>query len=408
MPKIVKPLTAAAVANARPKGKGVNKLSDGFGLFLLVRQNCAKEWRFRYTRPNAPGVDEITLGVLPQMSLADARKKREELRAMVAEGVDPKAEQKRLAEAENEECGNTLFAVAEKWAVIKKTQVQEKTFAKEWRRLENHLFPVMGDLPIEEVNIPVAATKLQFLDEAGKHDTRRKVVGYLREITRFATIHGLLPYNPLTDIPEAFPDYDSENQPTIPPAELPHFLEDLRKANKNIVTKLLIKWQLVTMVRPGESVTAEWADINFDKREWVIPKEKMKGQKRKKRMHIVPLSDQALAILEKMKAINGHCPYVFAGRNNPKTHMNSQTANSAIKDIGYKNRLTAHGMRSIASTYLNDEGADGDVIEACLSHRGKDEVRSIYNKSTFFERRIPVMQQWGDYVESCSKFPLVD
>lgn len=408
MPKIVKPLTAAAVANARPKGEGVNKLSDGFGLFLLVRKNCVKEWRFRYTRPQGGKVEEMTLGAFPQMTLVDARRKRDELRGQIADGIDPKAEERKIAEGATQESENTLFAVAQRWAEIKKTQVQEPTFKREWRRLENHLFPVMGDLPITEISIPVATKHLSFLDEIGKHDTRRKVTGYLREITRFATIHGLLPYNPLTDVPEAFPDYDSENNPTIPPAEVPHFLEDLRKSNKGLVTKLLIKWQLLTMVRPMESVTVEWKDINFENREWVIPKEKMKGQKRKKRMHIVPLSDQALAILEKMKLINGCYPYVFAGRNNTKTHMNSQTANGAIKDIGYQNRLTAHGMRSIASTYLNDIGADGDVIEACLSHRGKDEVRSIYNKSTFFERRIPVMQQWADYVESCSIFPLVD
>lgn len=168
-------------------------------------------------------------------------------------------------------------------------------------------------------------------------------------------------------------------------------------------TKLLILWQLLTMVRPSEAVSAEWTEIDWEKEEWVIPKEKMKGRERMKRSHIVPLSSQALYILRQMKMFTGSEKYIFASRTKPDAHINRGTVNRELLEMGYKNRLTAHGMRSIASTYLNDSGVEGDVVEACLSHKVGGTVRNSYNRSTYFELRRPVMQLWGNFVEKCAQ-----
>ncbi|MGP8587794.1 tyrosine-type recombinase/integrase, partial [Salmonella enterica] len=158
----------------------------------------------------------------------------------------------------------------------------------------------------------------------------------------------------------------------------------------------LIEWQLLTLVRPSEASGARWAEIDRDKKLWTIPAERMKA----KREHIVPLSPQALDILEVMKPISAHREHIFPSRNDPKQSMNSQTANAALKRIGYGGKLVAHGLRSIASTALNEQGFNADVIEAALAHSDKNEVRRAYNRSIYLTQRFELMDWWGYFVKS--------
>ncbi|MBJ4125604.1 tyrosine-type recombinase/integrase, partial [Salmonella enterica subsp. enterica serovar Rissen] len=162
----------------------------------------------------------------------------------------------------------------------------------------------------------------------------------------------------------------------------------------SVSTRCLIEWQLLTLVRPSEASGARWVEIDLDAKLWTIPAERMKA----KREHIVPLSPQALDILEVMKPISAHREHVFPSRNDPKQPMNSQTANAALKRIGYGGKLVAHGLRSIASTALNEAGFNPDVIEAALAHSDKNEVRRAYNRSTYLLKRIELMNWWGELI----------
>ena len=193
----------------------------------------------------------------------------------------------------------------------------------------------------------------------------------------------------------AFQKPVKENMPTIPPEELPELMKDLSYASIKVVTRFLIEWQLHTMLRPSEAAGTEWSEIDFANKLWEIPAGRMKSERR----HTVPLTDQAIDILDRLKPISGHRVHVFPGDRNPRTHLNAQTANMALKRMGYENRLVAHGMRAIASTALNQHGFEGDVVEAALAHVDKDEVRRAYNRTDYLERRRVMMSWWSEYIE---------
>lgn len=403
MARVTKPLTNTEVERAKPKDKDYS-LMDGQGLFLRVKTNGLKSWLFNYYKPfsTPPKRTNLGIGTYPEISLAQARAIREEWRALLAKNIDPKVYRQNAVDEEISKRKNTLKAVAEKWREKKSLEVQPKTMEKNWARLENHLFNKIGNMAVSEITPQMVIKTLEPLKERGVGDTLHRVIRLLNEVLNFAVNMGVIEFNKCVNISANFSTHKAENNPTIRPELLPEFLSDLDDSNSSIQVKILIKWQLLTMVRPKEAVSAEWAEIDFDKKTWAIPAEKMKGGKRS---HIVPLSRQAIALLEKIKSITGYDRFVFQSGKNPNKSMNPQTANRAIKLLvggKYKNRLTAHGLRSIASTYLNEQLINYDVIEACLSHIIADQTRKAYNRSDYFEQRIEIMQLWGDYVEQCS------
>lgn len=188
----------------------------------------------------------------------------------------------------------------------------------------------------------------------------------------------------------AFERPKKQNMPTLRPEELPKLMRSLVMSNLSVPTRCLIELQLLTLVRPSEASGARWTEIDFDAKLWTIPAERMKA----KREHIVPLSPQALDILDVMKSISAHREHIFPSRNDPKQAMNSQTANAALKRLGYGGKLVAHGLRSIASTALNEHRFNADLIEAALAHCDKNEVRRAYNRSTYIEQRKELMNWW--------------
>jgi integrase len=189
-----------------------------------------------------------------------------------------------------------------------------------------------------------------------------------------------------------------ENMAALPPDELPELMMEIANASIKRTTRCLIEWQLHTMTRPAEAATTRWADIDFEKRIWTIPPERMK----KRRPHTIPLTEHALSLLETLKPHSGHREYVFPSDRNPRTHANSQTANMALKRMGFQDRLVSHGMRSMASTILNEHGWDPELIEVALAHVDKDEVRSAYNRADYIERRRPMMAWWSEHIQKAA------
>ena len=230
----------------------------------------------------------------------------------------------------------------------------------------------------------------------GALETVRRLVQRINEIMIYAVNTGLIDANPASGVGMAFEKPKKQNMPTLRPEELPKLMRSLVMSNLSVPTRCLIEWQLLTLVRPSEASGAQWTEIDFKNQLWIIPAERMKA----KREHIVPLSSQALDVLEVMKPISAHRKHIFPSRNEPKQPMNSQTANAALKRIGYGGKLVAHGLRSIASTAMNEKGFNADVIEAALAHSDRNEVRRAYNRTTYLEQRKAIMDWWGKFVKN--------
>ncbi|MDP8079701.1 integrase arm-type DNA-binding domain-containing protein [Phocoenobacter skyensis] len=401
MARITKPLTNTEVERTKAKTKDYS-LYDGNGLTILIRPNGAKLWRFRYTRPFSTKRALIGLGQYPAVTLAQARSIRDEYLSLLAQNIDPQIYRQKLEDETMAKQDNTLLNVARDWRNKKATEVKETTLSKNWKRLENHLFKHLGHYPITDINPRLVITALTPLYKQEKFETLHRCVSLLNEIMKFALNCGILEFNKCGDVGSFFPRQTVIHNPAIRPEELPQFLTKLRHSNLSAKRKQLILWQLLTMVRSSEAVTVEWAEIDFKNKLWTIPAEKMKGGKRS---HTVPLSTQALNVLEVMKEISNYSRYISPFNDKqPNRPMNKETVNNAIRSMGYGGKLVAHGLRSIASTYLNETFLEQyDVIEACLSHEISNAVRKAYNRSNYLEQRKPLMQCWGDYVESCSK-----
>lgn len=395
MARTTRPLTNTEVQKTRALEKDLT-LHDGDGLFLLVKANGKKQWRFRYQRPATKQRTMMGLGPYPALSLADARAIRADYLSMLAKGVDPQTRAEQAAEQHQIALDSIFSTVAANWFALKRTSVTEDYAKDIWRSLDKDIFPSIGGIPVQEIKARTLIEALEPIKARGALETVRRLIQRINEIMIFAVNTGLIDANPASGIGMAFERPKKQNMPTLRPEELPKLMRSLVMSNLSVSTRCLIEWQLLTLVRPSEASGARWAEIDLDAKLWTIPAERMKA----KREHIVPLSVQALGILEVMKPISAHREHVFSSRNDPKLPMNSQTANAALKRIGYGGKLVAHGLRSIASTALNEAGFNPDVIEAALAHSDKNEVKRAYNRSTYLDHRQKLMQWWGDLIHS--------
>lgn len=397
MARTTKPLTNTEVQKAKPKEKEFN-LVDGNGLALRIKPNGSKLWIFIYYRPYTKKRTSLSLGTYPAVSLAEARSKRSAAKELLAKDIDPKEhreETNRLSEAAH---SNTLEHIAEKWLEVKKAKVSADHATDTWRSLELHIFPSLGKVPIHKITAVKTIDIIDPIAAKGSLETVKRLCQRLNEIMVYAVNTGLVTSNPLAGIGKAYQTPIKQHLPTLKPEQLPALLKTLAFASIKTTTRCVIEWQLHTMVRPSEAAGAQWDEIDFENNVWDIPAERMKSKK----THVVPLSDQTLDLLEVMKPISSRSKYIFPSNSDLKKPTNASTANMALKRMGFESKLVAHGLRSIASTTLNEEGFDPDVIEAALAHTGKNEVRNAYNRAIYLERRKPMMQWWSDHIEKAA------
>jgi len=396
--RTTRPLTNTEVLRAKALEKDLT-LHDGDGLFLIVKTSGKKLWRFRYQRPATKQRTMIGLGAFPALSLAEARGLRADYLALLANGIDPQI-QAEVAEEQQQIALDSIFStVATNWFQLKSKSVTPDYAKDIWRSLEKDIFPAIGETPVQQIKARTLVEALEPIKTRGALETVRRLVQRINEIMIYAVNTGLIDANPASGVGMAFEKPKKQNMPTLRPEELPKLMRSLVMSNLSVSTRCLIEWQLLTLVRPSEASGARWAEIDLDAKLWTIPAGRMKA----KREHIVPLSPQALKILEVMKPISAHREHVFPSRNDPKRPMNSQTANAALKRIGYGGKLVAHGLRSIASTALNEQEFNSDVIEAALAHIEKNEVRRAYNRSTYLEARRNIMNWWALFVNKSTK-----
>lgn len=395
--RTTKPLTPTQVKNARPRKKEYN-LADGGGLFLRVKPNGTRLWLFNYFKPFTRNRSNLSLGLYPALSLKDARETAAAYRALLAKDIDPKEERERTARETTEAHLNTFRTVAGKWLAVKAGKASPAYLAKIEQGLKNHVYPKMGKLPIHKLTAPNTIAALEPLAGREAMETVSKLCRWINEIMTYAVNTGIIHHNPLAGIREGFRKVKTQNMPTIRPDELPDFMKALNKSTATVATKSLIEWQLHTMVRPGEAAGTRWEEIDLDNKVWTIPEGRMKTG----RAHAVPLSDRAITILETMRPISGHREYVFPSSTAPRKPASSQSANMAIKRMGYKGKLVSHGLRALASTTLNEQQFDRDVIEVALAHVDKNTIRSAYNRAQYLEQRRTMLQWWSDFIEQAT------
>ncbi|MGJ3441430.1 integrase domain-containing protein [Pseudomonas sp. Je.1.5.c] len=390
-------LSELRVKSAKPSEKDY-VLFDGAGLQLRVRSNGSKLWNFNYRHPITKKRINMGLGTFPEVSLAQARKKTLDAREVLASGIDPKEIRDAELQAKKAATEHTLQNIATSWYELKKDAVTPAYAEDIWRSLTLHVFPDLGGTPITSITAPKVISLLKPLETKGSLETVKRLTQRLNEIMTYGVNSGLIPANALTGIGSVFKKPKKKNMPALHPDELNELMVAIANSSIKRTTRCLIEWQLHTMTRPVEAATTRWADIDFEKRIWTIPAERMK----KRCPHTVPLTDQALAILEAIKPYSGHREYVFPADRNPHTHCNSQTANTALKRMGFEGRLVSHGMRSMASTTLNEHGWEPELIEVALAHVDKDEVRSAYNRADYIERRRPMMAWWSEQIQKAA------
>ncbi|EKR4916527.1 tyrosine-type recombinase/integrase [Escherichia coli] len=396
MARITRPLTNNEILKAKPREKDFT-LHDGDGLFLLVKTTGKKLWRFRYQRPGSSSRTNLSLGSYPALTLAAARQIRDQHLTTLVQGMDPQQQQEQESEQRQIELDSIFSTVAANWFTMKSKSVTEDYAKDIWRSLDKDVFPTIGAIPVQEIKARTIVEALEPIKARGALETVRRLVQRINEIMIYAVNTGLIDANPASGVGMAFEKPKKQNMPTLRPEELPKLMRSLVMSNLSVPTRCLIEWQLLTLVRPSEASGTRWVEIDLDARLWTIPAERMKAN----REHIVPLSTQALEILEVMKPISAHREHVFPSRNDPKQPMNSQTANAALKRIGYGGKLVAHGLRSIASTAMNEAGFNADVIESALAHSDRNEVRRAYNRSTYLDKKIVLFNWWGAQV--CKK-----
>jgi integrase len=394
MANTTRQLTNTEVKQAKPREKEYY-LGDGKGLLLRVRPNGTRQWLFKYFRPHTKKRTNISLGQYPATSLSRAREVTLDYRELLAEDIDPKDYRKEQENRDREAHENTLLFVYQKWLKTK-----EGAWSKSYRKrltqaLDLHIMPALGPMPISKINAPDTIKIIEPIANRQALETVRKLCRWINEIMVFATNSGLVDANRLSGIGKAFKPPDVTNMPSIKPELLPKFLKDLESANNELTTKSLILWLLHTMARPSEGARAKWDEIDFEDRLWRIDPGRMK----KRRPHVVPLTSQTIQLLEAMKPISEHREYIFPSRSNPRMPINSETPNTAIKRMGYKGVFVTHGVRSLASTVLNEQEFPADIIEVSQSRVGKDSVRAVYNRAEYIEQRRIMMQWWSDHIE---------
>ncbi|CTY90929.1 integrase [Escherichia coli] len=397
MPKVATKLTDTEIKKAKPTEKEFT-LWDGDGLFLRIKPSGKKIWHLGYTVPLTKKRAKMSLGFYPYLTLAQARALRDEYLSLLAQGIDPQSHNEQKAQALKDATEHTFQTVAKKWLDEKiKTSGISQDHAKDiWRSLERNIFPTLGDIPIKEIRPKMLKQHLDPIEQRGVLETLRRIISRLNEIFRYAATEELIEFNPADNLTQRFSKPKKQNMPALPPSELPRFISALANASIRLETRMLIEWQLLTWVRPGEAVRARWTDIDEENRFWNIPAEFMKM----KRPHKVPLSKEAMRILESMKPISGHREWVFPSIKAPLSHMHEQTANAAIIRMGFGGEMVAHGMRSIARTAAEESSKfRTEVLEAALAHSKKDEIIAAYNRAEYLAERAELMQWWSNYVQ---------
>lgn len=394
MARTTKELTATEVDKTKP-GDKPKYLFDGKGLFLLITPQGGKWWRFKYSLDGK--TKTISFGTYPEISLADARKRREDARKLIANGVDP-GEVRKAQKAAKTETVDTFEVIAREW---------HRKFSGTWSachaettigRLQLDVFPVMGARPIAEIRAPELLAMLRRIESRGALETAHRVRTICGQVFRYAVATGRAERDPAADLKGALPPYKKSHLAAITdPKDVAPLLRAMDGYKGSFVVKSALQLAPLVFVRPGELRQAEWAEIDLDAAEWNIPAERMKM----KQPHLVPLSKQAIEILLELKALTGNSRYLFPSGRSFSRPMSNNAINAALRRMGFdKDEMTGHGFRAMARTILDEVlQVRPDYIEHQLAHAVRDPNGRAYNRTAHLAERKKMMQAWADYLD---------
>lgn len=392
-------LTELAIKNRKSSEKPI-KMPDERGLFLLVHPNGSKYWRLRYSFEGKERL--LALGVYPDVSLAEARERRDQARKHLANGVDPgalKKVSKRVSKIASE---NTFEAIAREWYVKHSKTWVPYHGDRILRRLEKDVFPWLGSLPIANLTPPDLLSILRRIEDRGALESAHRVQQNCGQIFRYAVATGRAERDVTADLRGALPPAQVKSFAAIlNPQKLGQLLRAIHGYEGSFITKCALRLAPLVFVRPGELRKAEWSEINLDLGEWNIPAEKMKMRQ----PHLVPLCKQAVDILRDLYPLTGEGKYLFPCVRTTTRPMSDNTINSALKRLGYDStEMSTHGFRATARTLLDEIlGIRPDIIEHQLAHAVKDPNGRAYNRTTHLDARREMMQKWADFLDQLTE-----
>ncbi|MCD8554129.1 tyrosine-type recombinase/integrase [Seleniivibrio sp.] len=386
--------TDTAIRTAKAKDKGY-KIQDEKSMYIYVSEAGGKTFRLDYRYANKRKT--YVIGSYPEISLKEAREKRDEARKLISEGIDPNELKKAKKYNIYCEASNRFKDVATEWHAVNKPKWIESHAQRKWRALEKNIFPYIGDRPVKNITAQELLSVLRLIEERGSIDVAHRTKNIVGEVYSFAIATGRAERNISHDLKGALTARVSKNMATITETdEIGGLMRAIDSYTGDIVTKCALRLTPYVMLRPGELRQAEWSEIDLHAGLWKIPAEKMKMR----RPHIIPLSKQAVSILKEIQPLTGQWKYVFPNARSKERPMSNVTILSALRRMGYtKEEMTAHGFRAMASTLLHEKGYESAIIEMQLAHVERNKVKGAYNHAEYLDKRTVMMQEWADYLD---------
>ncbi|EBG6490190.1 DUF4102 domain-containing protein [Salmonella enterica] len=399
-------LTDTAIRKIKSTDKSF-KLTDSAGLYLLIKPNGSKLWYMKYRIDGKE--KKLAFGPYPDVSLFKARQLRDAARARVREGVDPAAD-KKIAQQKKKN-GQTFQQIAMNWHADHRrwSAHYAKTIQ---RRLETYIFPDIGDSLIDQITTETLLFTLRKVENKGFLEITARLKNYVTEIMRYAVKKQLIKSNPALDLDGEFTPPETQHYPALPLEKLPELISRTENYSGRLLTKYALKLSLLFFVRSSELRFARWDEIDWQQRLWTIPEEREQIENvrfshrgtKMKTQHIVPLSDQAVAVLKQIEALSGHLTFIFPGEYDQDKCMSDNTINKALRVMGYdtKKEVCGHGFRAMACSALSESGLwSKEAIEKQMSHQERNSVRAAYiHKAEYLEERTAMMQWWADYLDA--------
>ncbi len=389
-------LTDIKCKNAKPAAKP-RKLSDGAGMYLEIMPNGSKYWRLKY-RIN--GTEKrLALGVYPEITLSEAREKRDQARRLLRDAIDPshaKQDEKRLAKLS---AGNSFEKLTREWHERNKGRWSPAYAKNVLDRMEADIFPVIGNRPVAAISAPQVLEAIRKIETRGAHEIARRTMQCCGQVFRYAVATGKASSDPTRDLKGALTRFEKGHYAALETKDLPEFLKAIDRNEARLYPQTLraLRLLMLTFVRTGELINATWDEFDLKGATWTIPAKRMKMR----RDHIVPLSKQAVAILKEQQELTGEWQWVFPNLVRPKKPMSNNTILMALKRMGYAGRMTGHGFRALAMTALKEElGYRHETVDRQLAHAPRNQVDKAYDRATFIKERTKMMGEWANYLDA--------
>ena len=368
-----------------------DKYSDGNNLRLWVRSTGSKVWVCDYKY--ADKRQSLTIGKYPAMSLADARQRNQQIKDLIAQGINPKQDKKRL-QADTD--GTKAFdAIAQRWHDDRKTHIAPTTYSRDYSQYQRDIKPFIGHLNVDDITAPDILSIGKAIEARGATDMARRAIRQAGQIFKQAIREGLTTHNPATDLTEALQPHKVKHHSRITSQQLPKLLQDIDAYGGDVLVKLGFWFMCYTFARTQELRLMEWSEIDYKAKIWRIPAEKMKMD----RPHLVPLAPQAMKILQEIKAMNFSDKYVFFNTTTRKPYSTNAFI-TALWRMGYKGRMTGHGFRGLASTTLHEQEFMHEAIELQLAHEKENKISKAYNGAQHLPYRTDMMHQWANFIDT--------